>query len=1041
MGTIYNWKTGNVGDWGTGADWGGGVVPNSGTASVTISGAGSDVTIGYGESFTVGTLTLGGSTPTLDIEGTLAFAGAANTLALKTGLLEIQGELANADIVQTGGSLVLASATLSGDTYSGTLNVDVAGTSNDLYIQNGITSSGGVINLSSANYYNNLIFLDSETFNNQTIKAGSTTNDGNNIEDYAGTLTLGAHAVVSAAANSIPAFYLDGNFVNQGLITAAAGGIVIDNGTFVNAATGTLAVASGTVLDISNEQSLANVGLVSLGSNATLYLDTTSFLNTGAISLGAGSTIDLQTSFGLAALGTLALASTATFEVDGTLDLGGGTLDVKAGTQFADVYVNGGTLENGFIKPDGGTLNLANATFDAISYSGTLSVSNILYIENGITATGGVINLVSPNYYSNVQLEFLDTETFDTQTIQTGGTSGYSNYIIDNAGTLTLGQHAVIAQGTSAVAATLLQGNFINRGLISAASSEIYIYNGVFTNAATGTIAMAAGTTLDVTGETSFVNAGLISIGSNGTFDLDATGFSNSGLIFLGAGSTFDLQSSLGLASFPSLSLSSTATFEVDGTLDLGGGTLDVAAGTEFGNVYVNGGTLANGFVKPDGGTLNLANATFDAISYSGTLNVTSSYGSTLYIENGITATGGVINLFSPNYYSNVQLEFLDTETFDTQTIQTGGTSGYSNYIIDNAGTLTLGQHAVIAQGTSAVAATLLQGNFINRGLISAASSEIYIYNGVFTNAATGTIAMAAGTTLDVTGETSFVNAGLISIGSNGTFDLGATGFSNSGLIFLGAGSTFDLQSSFGLASFPSLSLSSTATFEVDGTLDLGGGTLDVAAGTEFGNVYVNGGTLANGFVKPDGGTLNLANATFDAISYSGTLNVTSSYGSTLYIENGITATGGVINLFSPNYYSNVQLEFLDTETFDTQTIQTGGTSGYSSVIIDNAGTLTLGQHAVIAQGPSLVGGTYLQGNFINQGLISAASSEIYIYNGNFINAATGTIAMSGGSTLSVNSTTFNNPRPDRPENRRHRHHQRHALRQRTERHVDRRDV
>ena len=98
----FSWSTGITGDWTAGANWLGGVVPNAATAEVVLPGAVANyiVTLPAGatelvNSVTMGDLAGGHVGPTLEVAGTLSFAGSGPHADLFRGslLIDSTGEL------------------------------------------------------------------------------------------------------------------------------------------------------------------------------------------------------------------------------------------------------------------------------------------------------------------------------------------------------------------------------------------------------------------------------------------------------------------------------------------------------------------------------------------------------------------------------------------------------------------------------------------------------------------------------------------------------------------------------------------------------------------------------------------------------------------------------------------------------------------------------------------------------------------------------------------------------------------------------------
>src|SRR5690348_3494058 len=95
---IFSWSTGVTGDWTAGSNWLGGMAPNADTAAVVLPGAvtGYTVTLPAGatevvNSVTMGDLAGGHVGPTLEVAGTLSFAGPGPQANLFRGSLLIDG--------------------------------------------------------------------------------------------------------------------------------------------------------------------------------------------------------------------------------------------------------------------------------------------------------------------------------------------------------------------------------------------------------------------------------------------------------------------------------------------------------------------------------------------------------------------------------------------------------------------------------------------------------------------------------------------------------------------------------------------------------------------------------------------------------------------------------------------------------------------------------------------------------------------------------------------------------------------------------------
>ncbi|MBV9859841.1 MAG: hypothetical protein JO038_07045 [Alphaproteobacteria bacterium] len=138
-----SWDTASNGDWNTGNDWSGGIVPNSNMADATIDLAGNyTVTIAGNESETVDTATLDASGAVLDIQGALTLTGSTAELLIEDGTVDLQGRIVGGTIDQTGGTLIL-------DRYATVDGVTIEQTGGALQLDYYVTLDGAAFLLGS----------------------------------------------------------------------------------------------------------------------------------------------------------------------------------------------------------------------------------------------------------------------------------------------------------------------------------------------------------------------------------------------------------------------------------------------------------------------------------------------------------------------------------------------------------------------------------------------------------------------------------------------------------------------------------------------------------------------------------------------------------------------------------------------------------------------------------------------------------------------------------------------------------------------------
>ncbi len=249
-------------------------------------------TLNLGGTFTLaalGTLTRSGGT--INLTGTLDNTGTTLALNTTTGSWNLDGgTLKNGTYTASGGASLVFSTTggtLDGVTASSNLDLSVV-SGVTVQIKDGLTLNGSTVLLgnSAGSTYGSLEFSNSGTLGGTgTVLMGG---DSANAlySDSGTTLTIGTGITVHGVSGSLGNYYYyyyytstTGTIINQGTIqadnsggsggTGSGYGITIDSGTFTNQ--GTVSASNGAVLSIDGTWSNAATGTIS-ANNATLDL-------------------------------------------------------------------------------------------------------------------------------------------------------------------------------------------------------------------------------------------------------------------------------------------------------------------------------------------------------------------------------------------------------------------------------------------------------------------------------------------------------------------------------------------------------------------------------------------------------------------------------------------------------------------------------------------------------------------------------------------------------------------------------------------------
>jgi hypothetical protein len=862
--TSNSWKNPVNGDWTAAADWTTGGVP----------GAGDTVTIAVQGTYTVTLYTLGqAASLTLNDTGLLFYdAGTlavSGTIALQAGTLDLAyGSLQGGTLALDGGLLQSSGGTLNAVSVQGPLNLSPANSL--LFVQSGLTLTGaggsGAGSVALTGYDAALDFVGSQSLNNATISLGNA---------QGGVATLGsAHAFGATAGATLtlgPSLWLR-QTSGQGALAIGnvLGGALNDD--VLNQ--GTMTVTGGT-LTVSGPGTLVNQGTIGVSGGAVLDIASAGFSNAGTMSVSNG-TLDFGGTFTtslLSQLGALTL-SQATLEIGGD-DVNTGTTLSIGGAMPLELA---GTITGGTVIDSGGGLTFGPGTgvLDGVSYHGTLAVTGtnaaLTLIDNTSLATGAATVTGA-----GAALLLQGIDTLGNATIQLGSNSGTAElgttdpWVAGSATTATLASTLLVQQtgvnaAVNANAQTPIQGDGLSDTLINQGSIA-------------GSI---AGGTLSIGGYGMFINQGSIAISNGDTLLLDALSFSNTGKIGISGGATailggppnpwggapawsntgsiavnggtLQLAGTVRTAQIGKIA-SSGGTIGLSGTLSNAGATLTLGSGGVLPALSLTG-TIQGGYITDPGSLLSFGGggtAMLQSVAYAGTLGLAQSGAYVrIYQGIGLNGTASVTG-------AGATLAFQGTETFTSATVYLGATGGASidvlhDYTVQGGSTLTLGAALMIGQA-GANAAVGLATDLAGDAIVSKATVTGTIYGG----------------TLSLGGQ-SFSNQGSIAISNGDTLALNAAAFSNTGNISV-TNAALDIADSLTVGQLGHVAFTNAA-ISVAGTLNNAANTLTVGTGTQWGQVTLTG-TIHGGVILDDGlGLATFGNATLDAVSYRGTLNL-----------------------------------------------------------------------------------------------------------------------------------------------------------------------
>ncbi|MEI6238905.1 MAG: autotransporter-associated beta strand repeat-containing protein [Planctomycetia bacterium] len=876
--------------------------------SGTLSGVGSDPR-SFGNSVGLaGSVTLGDTTD----NATLSFTGPATMTANATITLPsdvvFSGNIGNDGTSRTLTKAGAGTLTLSGsNSYGGTtlsagrilLGGDFAlGSTGAVTLAGGTLSSDGATARSVANP----VSLGG------TVTVGDATNNG--ALSFTGTSTLTAASTVTFASNAtmnvVSGTYL---FTKAGLGTLTITGTGGQAGTTI--AEGTVRIGNATSLGGSGTVTL-NQGVTLTGTGATALIVARPLVLAGNATLGAASgdtaplTFSSTTSFSADRTLTVSSSVTLSGAVSGGSNAltkaGNGTLTLSASNAYGNTVVNAGVLRLGNDNALGTTGTATFAGGVTVTGTGTTArtISRPVVFDGNVTLGAAT---------DTAALTFAGTSTLTgsrTLTVLSGvtlanvtGTSAGFDLTKSGSATLTL-------IGSGNYGNTILSTGILRLGSDTALGS--------------GTLSLAAGTTLSGTGTVARSIANAITIQS-GSVTLGNT--TDSGTLALTGTTTLLASSTVGIASSVTmgpiagqgfnLTKAGTAALTLTGTGDYGNTTLTagrirVASDAAFGS----SGTVAltTGALSSDGAA---ARTIANQVTLTGSVTL------------GDAADTGDLTLNQLRLVASSTIGALSNVTIGSLT-QTSG----STFALTKSGTGSLTLTGSNAYGNTTVNAGRLQ------------LGDDYALG------ATGTLTLTTGGILSGTGSAARTIGNAVSLTGLATFgdatDIAPLAFT--GTTTLTTTSTVSFVSDVTMAKLAGTSQAFTKS---------GTGTLTLTGSNTHGNTILaagrvragNDGALSTGTVSLAGGTLSGTGSATRTIANAMTLNGSSTLGDT--VDNGPLAFTGTSTLLSSStlaLLSEVQMGQITQAAGSTYSLTKAG-----------AGTLTLTAASSYSGGTTLTEG------------------------------------------------------------------------------------
>jgi autotransporter-associated beta strand protein len=852
-----------------------------------------------------------------------------------------------------------ASANITNNAFGTTqfLNTSSAGSATITNVVNGVTSFFDTSTAGNAIINNN---GGATTFENSSTAASATitTNSGGyvafeatssggqaNITTNAGgvldisLLTTGGTTLGSiAGAGNV---FLGANTLTVGSLnlSTTVGGVISDDGfgggtggSLVKVGTGTLTLSGAntytgaTTIDAGTlmvNGSIASSSGVTVNSGGTLA-------GTGTVSstvIASGGTLSPGNAPGHAP-GTITVAGPLTLNSGSTLSYQLGTANVVGGS------TNDLTIVNGNLTINGGTLNVTNSgsfgagVYQIIDYTGTLGGSGTLTVgtlpngDTGViqTTISGEVNLVVSN--GTALTQFWDGATTTGDGTIHGGNGTWNN----SSTNWTAANGAINASWQGGIAVFAGTAGTVTVSQAVSYQGLQFLTTGYVVTAAAGGALMPTGVaTINVgSGLTATISAPI-----EGSGGLQTTG---TGTLILSGTNTYSGGTMISAGTLQATNNSSVGT----GTVTLDGGTFQSGgAGLIFTNaVAIN---TSGGTIDTQANTLTLSGAIGNG---NGTTGALTKIGSGTLVLSGTSSYTGATNVSAGTLQAGAANAFAPSSAF---TVASGATLNLNSFnetigSLAGAGSVTLGSAALTLSNAAGTFSGVIGGS--GGSLIQTAGTETLTGANTYTggtklnggtlvvgnNSAlgTGTLAMAAGTTLSFLNNGNFAIANAITMTGDPFFTPPAgTTQTLSGVIANG-GSAGTLE----MSGAGTLVLSATDAYT--GPTNINSGTLDVTGsiassslttiakgaaltGTgTVGSLQVNaGGAFAPGNGTP-GTSMTIAGNLAFASGALYLVQVNPANATSANVSGSATLTGATVNAqFAPGSYVKHQYTIL----------------------------------------------------------------------------------------------------------------------------------